>query len=87
MRILAILFGLAVASAQPPIYKTDVDLVRMLVTVKNSAGELIGSLDRGDFSVTDCGAPPGPATQRYNSSSCASKKNSITERASRIPRN
>ena len=56
MRILAVLFGLAVASAQP-IFKTDVDLVRMLVTVKNSAGELIGSLDKGDFTVTDCGVP------------------------------
>jgi Ca-activated chloride channel homolog len=38
-------------------FRADVSLVRLLVTVKNPAGELIGGLDQGDFSVTDNGAP------------------------------
>lgn len=43
--------------AQDPIYRVDVRLVRLLVTVKNAAGDLIGSLDRNLFSVTDNGVP------------------------------
>lgn len=43
--------------AQEPVYKIDVRLVRLLVTVKNSAGDLIGSLDRSLFHVTDNGVP------------------------------
>jgi Ca-activated chloride channel family protein len=35
----------------------DVDLVRMLVTVKNQAGELVGGLAKQDFRVTDNGVP------------------------------
>ena len=51
---------LAAASAliaQDPIYKVDVRLVRLLVTVKNAAGDLIGSLDRRLFNVNDNGVP------------------------------
>ena len=33
----------------------DVKLVRLLVGVKNQAGDLIGSLDREAFEVYDCG--------------------------------
>jgi Ca-activated chloride channel family protein len=41
--------------AQQPVFKVDVRLVRLLVTVKDAAGELVGSLDRSHFTVTDNG--------------------------------
>lgn len=53
----ALLAMTSVLVAQEPIYKVDVRLVRLLVTVKNAAGDLIGSLDRGLFHVTDNGVP------------------------------
>jgi Ca-activated chloride channel family protein len=39
------------------IFRTDVQLVRLLVTVKNANDELIGSLGKKDFTVADCGVP------------------------------
>jgi len=55
MRFVALLLLAIAAVAQPPlVIRTEVQLVRMLVTVKNSAGELIGSLEKKDFAVTDC---------------------------------
>jgi Ca-activated chloride channel family protein len=51
----ALLAGTGVLVAQEPVYKIDVRLVRLLVTVKNAAGDLIGSLDRSLFTVTDNG--------------------------------
>jgi Ca-activated chloride channel family protein len=53
----ALLAVTGVLVAQEPIYKVDVRLVRLLVTVKNAAGDLIGSLDRKLFNVTDNGVP------------------------------
>jgi Ca-activated chloride channel homolog len=43
--------------AQPPgpVIKVNVRLVRMLVTVKDAAGQLIGSLNKSDFTVYDNG--------------------------------
>jgi Ca-activated chloride channel family protein len=42
--------------AQPqPVIKVNVRLVRMLVTVKDAAGQLVGSLNKGDFTVYDNG--------------------------------
>jgi len=41
--------------AQDPNFKVDVRLVRLLVTVKNAGGDLVGSLDRSLFTVTDNG--------------------------------
>src|SRR5580698_7494478 len=43
--------------AQPPgpVIRVNVRLVRMLVTVKDAAGQLIGSLNKSDFSVYDNG--------------------------------
>ena len=38
-----------------PNFKIDVQLVRLLVTVKNAAGDLVGSLDKRDFTVFDNG--------------------------------
>lgn len=55
MRLVAlILLGVGAYSQPPLVIRTEVQLVRMLVTVKNSAGELIGSLQKQDFAVTDC---------------------------------
>lgn len=51
----------AIAAAQEVTFKTDVSLVRLLVTVKNAAGELVGSLEQSDFSITDNGAPQSVA--------------------------
>lgn len=53
-RIGVMLGALALASAQPT-FRTDVRLVRLLVSVKNQAGELIGSIGREEFEVLDCG--------------------------------
>jgi len=52
--------ALGTAFAQPtvsPTFKVDVQLVRLLVTVKNRAGELVGSLDPKEFTVYDDDAP------------------------------
>lgn len=38
-------------------FKTDVRLVRLLVTVKDKAGALISSLQKSDFSLTENGVP------------------------------
>jgi Ca-activated chloride channel family protein len=52
----ALLLAAAGAGAQePPVFKVDVRLVRLLATVKNLAGELVGSLEARDFTVTDNG--------------------------------
>ncbi|MBZ5604923.1 MAG: VWA domain-containing protein [Acidobacteriia bacterium] len=58
MKFSIALFALAVASAQPnvpPTFKSEVRLVRLLVNVKNQAGDLIGTLEKDEFSVFDNG--------------------------------
>src|SRR5947209_7631141 len=57
MRYAAVFLALASLSAQQPTFKVDVPLVRLLVTVKNAAGDLVGSLNRADFTVQDEGVP------------------------------
>ena len=65
MRCLLPLLALSVAGAQSsgyqastaPTFKVDVRLVRLLVTVKNAAGDPVGSLDPPDFTVYDDGVP------------------------------
>lgn len=52
MKYVLMLLGLASASAQ---FKVDVQLVRLPVNVKNESGDLIGSLDRKEFTVYDNG--------------------------------
>jgi Ca-activated chloride channel family protein len=42
-------------ASAPPTFKVDVKLVRLLVTVKDSGGQLVGSLNSSDFSIFDCG--------------------------------
>src|ERR1700733_15024073 len=43
------------ARSQDPVIKVNVRLVRMLVTVKDAAGALVGSLNKSDFTVYDNG--------------------------------
>jgi Ca-activated chloride channel family protein len=60
MKFLAILAAaLPLAAQQPPQpnYRVDTTLVRLLVTVKDALGALVGSLDAKDFRVEDCGVP------------------------------
>jgi Ca-activated chloride channel family protein len=42
-------------AAPDPTFRSDVRLVRMLVTAKNGAGDLVASLDRSSFTVNDNG--------------------------------
>jgi Ca-activated chloride channel family protein len=51
----AVVFA-AVMLAQQPIFRSDVRLVSMLATVRNRAGQLVGSLKQDDFEIYDNGA-------------------------------
>lgn len=42
--------------AQEPVFRSEVKLVRLLVTVKDSSGQTIGGLEREAFTVFDSGA-------------------------------
>ncbi len=54
--LISFLAGAAVfAWAQETVFRVDVRLVRILATVKNTAGELIGTLSKEDFEVYDNG--------------------------------
>jgi Ca-activated chloride channel homolog len=49
-----------------PNFQTEVKLVRLLVNVKNAAGELIGTVDKEEFTVFDNGVPQQIANfERY----------------------
>ncbi len=51
-------FAVAVANAQEDFkIKSDVRLVRILTTVKDTAGLLVGDLEKKDFALTDNGIP------------------------------
>src|ERR1700722_7873536 len=50
----AILFFALTLSAQST-FRQDVTMVRLLASVKNQAGEVIGSIGREEFQVYDCG--------------------------------
>ena len=53
--LLAALAFACILAAQDASFKVDVQLVRLLVTVKNPAGDLIGSLESRDFELFDSG--------------------------------
>ena len=57
MRKFAFLALPLLALAQDPVIRVDVRLVRVLATVKDASGGLIGDLERKDFAVFDNGAP------------------------------
>ena len=48
---------LAAARAQEPTFRVDVNLVRILATVKDASGRLVGTLGKEDFNILDNGAP------------------------------
>jgi len=52
---IALFFGFA--CAQDTTFRVDVNLVRILATVKDGAGRLVGTLNKEDFTVLDNGAP------------------------------
>src|SRR6266851_4451172 len=43
------------AAQESPVIRVDVNLVRVLATVKNLSGELVGGLEKGDFEIYDNG--------------------------------
>lgn len=47
--------GLALVGQEAPTFKVDVRLVKMLATVKDPMGRLIGGLNKEDFKLTDNG--------------------------------
>lgn len=47
--------GLMAADATPPVYRVEVRFVRLLATVKDQYGRLVGSLAKQDFTVYDNG--------------------------------
>src|SRR5438270_659562 len=53
---LGLLAGAALAQEEPTIH-VNVQLVRILATVKDGAGSLVGTLAKDDFEVRDNGAP------------------------------
>lgn len=55
MKRLCIVFGILAALAQAQ-FRVDVQLVRLLVTVKDAQGALVGALDKDQFTVFDAGA-------------------------------
>jgi Ca-activated chloride channel family protein len=56
---LCLLFVLltTIALAQDTTFRIDVRLVRILATVKDAAGQLVGTLEKEDFTVLDNGVP------------------------------
>jgi len=60
-RLLRTCVPLAVLAAallsQETVIRVEVRLVRILATVRNTAGQLVGSLEKGDFQVLDNGVP------------------------------
>ena len=56
------------ALAQEPAFRVDVKLVRILATVKNAEGQLVGGLDKEEFTIIDNGVPQEVALFERNTS-------------------
>ena len=55
-QVAAVLSLAVVGEAQPqPTFRANVNLVRIVATVKTQAGELVGALRKDDFAVADNG--------------------------------
>ncbi len=69
MRAVVALIAVTTLLAQQPRqpnFQTEVKLVRLLVNVKNAAGELVGTIDKEEFTVFDNGVPQQIANfERY----------------------
>jgi Ca-activated chloride channel family protein len=66
--IAALILAAALGAQQQKdtVFSVDVKLVRLLVTVKDKAGKLVGSLDKGDFRVFDSGVEQQVAVFEHN---------------------
>jgi Ca-activated chloride channel homolog len=53
---LVFLLWAGAAPCQQPVIRVDVNLVRVVATVKDQAGELVGALQKSDFQISDNGA-------------------------------
>jgi Ca-activated chloride channel family protein len=53
--VVALALPLAAQTSPPSTFKVEVKMVRLLVNVKDAKGELVGSLEKKDFTVYDCG--------------------------------
>ena len=67
-RALIALAAVVPAVAQETTFRVDVKLVRMLATVKNAQGQLVGGLNKDDFTITDNGVPQEVALFERNTS-------------------
>ena len=57
VRAILLAAGAGMLAGQPEtVIKVDVNLVRVLATVKNRAGQLVGALNKDDFEIYDNGA-------------------------------
>jgi len=56
----------AVVAAAQSTFKVDVKLVRLLVSVKDARGQLVGSLEKPDFAVYDSGVKQEVAVFEHN---------------------
>ncbi len=54
---MAALMATAALFAQEPTIRVNVNLVHVIATVKNAAGQLVGSLKKEDFQISDNGVP------------------------------
>lgn len=52
---IAALAALTLFGQQTPTFRAETRMVRLLVNVKDSSGDLVGSLEKSDFTVYDCG--------------------------------
>ncbi len=53
--LVAALLPTLAGQQDPARFKSQTELVRLLVNVKDAKGELVGSLEKSDFTVYDCG--------------------------------
>ncbi len=63
--------GIPPQSTQPPLFSVKVNLVRLLVSVRDSMGAIITNLDRQDFRVLDSGVEQKIAVFERNTSLAA----------------
>ncbi len=54
--VLALMLGTFTVPAQDTVFKVDVRLVRLIATVKDTAGKPVGGLTKEDFTIFDNGA-------------------------------
>ncbi|MEN6535274.1 MAG: VWA domain-containing protein [Bryobacteraceae bacterium] len=57
LAILGLVLAGVLALGEEPVFRVDVNLVRILATVKDDSGRLIGTLEKSDFAVWDDGTP------------------------------